>query len=384
MEARLIKDLLPKYNRELRDNKTFPYLEIHTHEDYPRVEITRTPQARGVKLYGPFAKSAVAARGAASVAEDLQVPHLLAGHPAGRRRAGGGFAPACWPPWANARRPCNFRISREEYRKNIHRLQTVPGGQEADRCWARLRRTWPPRPPALRFEEAARLRDEIHLLETLNERGELDTHVQPEVFPVDPKKGLAGLQQGAAPGASGRGRSRASTSPTPAGSRHRGQRGAVHRRAALQAGLQAAADPQRGGRRRRGQHPRGRAAAVPPPGRERGHARHPPDRRRQGAVARGRRRPWRAWRSTPRPTVLSLAKREELIFRAGAGGAAAAEPSRLRLAAVAIRPRRGPSLRPALSPHPPPPLDAGRIRRRAEGGSRLGSYLTPFRPAKRG
>ena len=46
MEARLIKDLLPKFNRELRDSKTFPYLEIHTHEDYPRVEITRTPQVR--------------------------------------------------------------------------------------------------------------------------------------------------------------------------------------------------------------------------------------------------------------------------------------------------------------------------------------------------
>jgi excinuclease ABC subunit C len=33
------------------------------------------------------------------------------------------------------------------------------------------------------------------MLETLDERGELDTHVQPEVFYVDPKKGLAGLQK---------------------------------------------------------------------------------------------------------------------------------------------------------------------------------------------
>jgi excinuclease ABC subunit C len=48
---------------------------------------------------------------------------------------------------------------------------------------------------ALRFEQAARLRDEIHMLETLDERGELDKHVQPEVFYVDPKKGLAGLKR---------------------------------------------------------------------------------------------------------------------------------------------------------------------------------------------
>jgi excinuclease ABC subunit C len=47
----------------------------------------------------------------------------------------------------------------------------------------------------LRFEEAARLRDEIEMLETLDERGKLETHVQPEVFPIDPKRGLAGLQK---------------------------------------------------------------------------------------------------------------------------------------------------------------------------------------------
>jgi excinuclease ABC subunit C len=47
----------------------------------------------------------------------------------------------------------------------------------------------------LKFEQAARLRDEIQMLERLRERGELETHEQPEVFFVDPKKGLAGLQK---------------------------------------------------------------------------------------------------------------------------------------------------------------------------------------------
>jgi excinuclease ABC subunit C len=45
----------------------------------------------------------------------------------------------------------------------------------------------------LEFKRAARLRDEIRLLETLDQRGDLEEHVQPEVFLVDPKKGLAGL-----------------------------------------------------------------------------------------------------------------------------------------------------------------------------------------------
>ena len=47
----------------------------------------------------------------------------------------------------------------------------------------------------LQFERAARLRDEIHMLETLDQRGELDTHAQPEVFFIDPHKGLAGLRK---------------------------------------------------------------------------------------------------------------------------------------------------------------------------------------------
>ena len=36
---------------------------------------------------------------------------------------------------------------------------------------------------------------EITMLESLDERGDLDTHVQPEVFYIDPKKGLAGLKK---------------------------------------------------------------------------------------------------------------------------------------------------------------------------------------------
>ena len=46
MESRLIKDVQPKYNKELKDDKTFPYLMITTHEDYPRIEVTRQPRDR--------------------------------------------------------------------------------------------------------------------------------------------------------------------------------------------------------------------------------------------------------------------------------------------------------------------------------------------------
>src|SRR5271156_4868118 len=54
LEARLVKDIQPRFNIELKDDKTFPYLQIRIREDFPRVEFTRRPRTRGVKLYGPF------------------------------------------------------------------------------------------------------------------------------------------------------------------------------------------------------------------------------------------------------------------------------------------------------------------------------------------
>src|SRR5262245_66102929 len=53
-EARLVKDVRPRFNTELKDDKTFPYLQIRIREEFPRVEFTRKPRRRGVKLYGPF------------------------------------------------------------------------------------------------------------------------------------------------------------------------------------------------------------------------------------------------------------------------------------------------------------------------------------------
>ena len=70
LEARLIKDIQPKFNSELKDDKTFPYLEITTSEDFPRVEFTRKPQSKGTKLYGPFT-SAKKLRGTIAVLQKI-------------------------------------------------------------------------------------------------------------------------------------------------------------------------------------------------------------------------------------------------------------------------------------------------------------------------
>jgi excinuclease ABC subunit C len=48
---------------------------------------------------------------------------------------------------------------------------------------------------ALQFEKAARLRDEIDALRKLSLRGDVDKNVQPEVFQIEPKKGMLGLRK---------------------------------------------------------------------------------------------------------------------------------------------------------------------------------------------
>ncbi|MEA1954329.1 MAG: excinuclease ABC subunit UvrC [Campylobacterota bacterium] len=55
LENSLIKQLKPKYNILLRDDKTYPYIYIDESQDYPRFEITRKViKGKDIRYYGPF------------------------------------------------------------------------------------------------------------------------------------------------------------------------------------------------------------------------------------------------------------------------------------------------------------------------------------------
>ena len=55
-EANLIKRYQPRYNIDLRDDKSYPFIRI-TKEPYPQVFITRTIVQDGSKYFGPFTDS---------------------------------------------------------------------------------------------------------------------------------------------------------------------------------------------------------------------------------------------------------------------------------------------------------------------------------------
>jgi excinuclease ABC subunit C len=193
LESRLVKDVQPRFNSDLKDDKTFPYLQITTHEDFPRVEFTRTPRQKGVKLYGPFT-SAGSLRGAIVVLQRIFKFRTCTLDIDADDEQWRWFRPCLLASIDQCTAPCNLRISKEEYRKDINRLKTfLEGGKK--RLLEEMKQDMLAASGKLEFEKAARLRDEIRLLETLGDRGDLEENVQPEVFLVDPKKGLAGLEK---------------------------------------------------------------------------------------------------------------------------------------------------------------------------------------------
>lgn len=193
VESRLIKDIQPVNNKILKDDKTFPYLQITTHEDFPRVEVTREPMSSGVKLYGPFA-SAGDLRGAIQVLQRIFKFRTCSLDIEENDERWRWFRPCLLASIKQCTAPCNLRISKEEYKKDIRRLHMFMSGNKK-KLLKQLHEEMQTASKELKFEEAARLRDEISMLESLDRRGELDTHAQPEVFYVDPKKGLTGLKK---------------------------------------------------------------------------------------------------------------------------------------------------------------------------------------------
>jgi excinuclease ABC subunit C len=193
VESRMVKDLRPRFNKDLKDDKTFPYLQIRTREEFPRVEITRTPRRRGVRLYGPFT-SVGSLRAAVNVLQQLLQFRTCTLNIRSTEDRWRWFRPCLLHSIRRCTAPCNFRVSREDYRRQIKKLVFVLEGKK-DKLIRRMERGMAAASEALNFEKARRIRDEITSLQKLDLRGDTAKDMQPEVFPIDPKKGLRGLQK---------------------------------------------------------------------------------------------------------------------------------------------------------------------------------------------
>ena len=123
-EARLIKDIRPKFNRDLKDGKSFPYLQIRTREEFPRVEVTRQPRRKGVRLYGPFT-SKTQLKDAVGVLQRVLKFRTCALDLKSDEPRWNYFRPCLLHSIRQCTAPCNFRVSKEDYRKQIKKLLMV-------------------------------------------------------------------------------------------------------------------------------------------------------------------------------------------------------------------------------------------------------------------
>jgi excinuclease ABC subunit C len=193
-EARLIKDLHPPYNTDLVDDKTFPYLEITTGEDFPGVYMTRKPHPAGSRLFGPFA-------GAKDLRQALAVLQkifrfrtckldICADDP--KRKF---FRPCILYSIKQCTAPCADRIAKREYKKVVIGDLIKFLRSKRSTILRQLKKQMAQAAEALEYEKAAMFRDRIRLIERLDRRGTPDEDVQPEVFAIDPAEALPQLRE---------------------------------------------------------------------------------------------------------------------------------------------------------------------------------------------
>jgi excinuclease ABC subunit C len=191
-EARLIKDIRPPYNMDLTDDKTFPYLEITTREDFPGVYITRKPEHKGTKLFGPFANVS----DLRDVLIELQqifrfrTCSLTIAESDPKRPF---FRPCLLYHIKQCTAPCGARISKAEYRSSIRDLIRFLRSKRSA-VLRELHEQMAAASKSFEYEKAAIFRDRIRLIESLNDRGTPEEHVQPEVFAEDPAEALVKLR----------------------------------------------------------------------------------------------------------------------------------------------------------------------------------------------
>lgn len=108
LENSLIKQLAPKYNILLRDDKTYPYISYNENDFFPRFTITRKPTSvKGVKNFGPFAS------GANEILEAIYDIFALVQKPSCLREKR-----AClFAQIGKCHAPCEGKISSEDYKK---------------------------------------------------------------------------------------------------------------------------------------------------------------------------------------------------------------------------------------------------------------------------
>ena len=157
LEQNLIKQLKPKFNVLLRDDKSFPNILVTATHDYPQIKKHRGAKKEKGNYYGPFASAGAVNR----TLNQLQRVFLL------RDCSDAMFEsrsrPCLQHQIKRCSAPCVGKISPEEYRKTVQDAERFLNGKSTD-IQGRLATEMAEASEAMEFERAAALRDRIKAL----------------------------------------------------------------------------------------------------------------------------------------------------------------------------------------------------------------------------
>jgi len=163
LEAETIKRLNPRYNVDLKDDKSFPVVAV-TKEPFPTVLVTRD-RTLEADYYGPFVEAKELRRAMDALQRVFMFRNCrqrIDPEQAALKRK----RPCLLYHIGRCSAPCAGEVSVEEYARQIKDFRRfMKGGRRA--VVGRLRKRMHEAAKALQFEKAGRLRDKIHALSRL-------------------------------------------------------------------------------------------------------------------------------------------------------------------------------------------------------------------------
>ncbi|OGN98101.1 MAG: excinuclease ABC subunit C [Chloroflexi bacterium RBG_13_51_18] len=157
MELNFIKQYHPRYNVNLKDDKTFPYLKINTKEEWPRVYITRRFEQDGGRYFGPFSSSK-------SVRQTVRVlKRLFPLRVCSKDITGKASRPCLEYHLGHCLAPCTGAVTPEEYAQVIKEVTLFLEGKR-ENVIRELQERMTKASEAMDFENAAKIRDQIQAM----------------------------------------------------------------------------------------------------------------------------------------------------------------------------------------------------------------------------
>ena len=161
LECNLIKEIHPKYNISLRDDKSYPYVKLTTGEEWPRIFVTRNIRRDdGAKYFGPFTD-------VTSLRQTLSL--LRRYYPIRTCRSMKVSRPCLQYHLHLCSAPCFGHVSKETYQSYVKTICDLFEGKSTGLV-KELQQKMMAASDQMAFEEAAKYRDQIRAIQSVQQR----------------------------------------------------------------------------------------------------------------------------------------------------------------------------------------------------------------------